>query len=94
MSGDATNKSEERAADQRLEDAPRSAAQEQRREDRRGEDRREAIEGEARLEARFASSFQSLPPTSGGSVPGFKPNKSFDWGPRLPHRTQTGRRWY
>ena len=54
-----------------------AGATQQHREDQR-EDRREAIEWEACLEARFTSLFQSLPPTSGGSVPGLKSNKSFD----------------
>ena len=46
-----------------------------RRRQRREDQRSEAIEWEACLEARW---FQSLQPTPGGSVPGFKSNKSFD----------------
>ena len=77
MNDDATNKSSA-ARSERREDAHHYAVQEQRREDQRREDRREAIERENRIEARFASSCQSLPPTSGSSIPGFKSNKSFD----------------
>ena len=49
--------------DQRREGVHHYTEQEQRREDQCRKDRHEAIEREARIEARFASSCQSLPPT-------------------------------